>query len=115
MRAVFPGRAAARRALPSACRIAPGRATVPRRTRRAPGLHEPPRGDRRRRRRPRRATWGGPGREGPCRATDRPGPAGVSETDRKSVEEGKSVSVRGDLGGRRIIKKKKKATAKKLT
>src|SRR3546814_14190020 len=27
--------------------------------------------------------------------------------DRKSVVEGKSVSVRGDLGGRRIIKKKK--------
>src|SRR3546814_17244840 len=30
------------------------------------------------------------------------------ETDRKSVVEGKSVSVRVDLGGRRIIKKKKK-------
>src|SRR3546814_17687761 len=29
--------------------------------------------------------------------------------DRKSVVEGKSVSVRVDLGGRRIIKKKKKA------
>src|SRR3546814_14292482 len=29
-------------------------------------------------------------------------------TDRKSVGEGKSVSVRVDLGGRRIIKKKKK-------
>src|SRR3546814_20287798 len=28
-------------------------------------------------------------------------------TDRKSVVEGKSVSVRVDLGGRRIIKKKK--------
>src|SRR3546814_17658123 len=28
-----------------------------------------------------------------------------SRTDRKSVEEGKSVSVRVDLGGRRIIKK----------
>src|SRR3546814_1749980 len=28
--------------------------------------------------------------------------------DRKSVVEGKSVSVRVDLGGRRIIKKKKK-------
>src|SRR3546814_13926177 len=27
--------------------------------------------------------------------------------DRKSVVEGQSVSVRGDLGGRRIIKKKK--------
>src|SRR3546814_16205226 len=31
-----------------------------------------------------------------------------SETDRKSVVEGTSVSVRVDLGGRRIIKKKKK-------
>src|SRR3546814_15348935 len=30
--------------------------------------------------------------------------------DRKSVVEGKSVSVRVDLGGRRIIKKKKKKT-----
>src|SRR3546814_13908529 len=32
----------------------------------------------------------------------------VKETDRKSVVSGKSVSVRVDLGGRRIIKKKKK-------
>src|SRR3546814_11144223 len=31
-----------------------------------------------------------------------------AEKDRKSVVEGKSVSVRVDLGGRRIIKKKKK-------
>src|SRR3546814_11068093 len=30
-----------------------------------------------------------------------------TERDRKSVVEGKSVSVRVDLGGRRIIKKKK--------
>src|SRR3546814_19429338 len=30
--------------------------------------------------------------------------------DRKSVEEGKSVSVRVNLGGRRIIKKKKNTT-----
>src|SRR3546814_17490236 len=30
------------------------------------------------------------------------------QQDRKSVVEGKSVSVRVDLGGRRIIKKKKK-------
>src|SRR3546814_18319434 len=30
-----------------------------------------------------------------------------SRADRKSVVEGKSVSVRGDRGGRRIIKKKK--------
>src|SRR3546814_13129405 len=32
----------------------------------------------------------------------------VPSPDRKSVVEGKSVSVRVDLGGRRIIKKKKK-------
>src|SRR3546814_20292737 len=32
--------------------------------------------------------------------------------DRKSVVEGKSVSVRVDLGGRRIIKKKKKKKKK---
>src|SRR3546814_18152898 len=31
-------------------------------------------------------------------------------SDRKSVVEGKSVSVRVDLGGRRIIKKKKQET-----
>src|SRR3546814_12143782 len=31
---------------------------------------------------------------------------GAKEGDRKSVVEGKSVSVRVDLGGRRIIKKK---------
>src|SRR3546814_17529232 len=33
---------------------------------------------------------------------------GLFGTDRKSVVKGKSVSVRVDLGGRRIIKKKKK-------
>src|SRR3546814_17794991 len=33
-----------------------------------------------------------------------------SEPDRKSVVEGKSVSVRVDLGGRRIIKQKKSKT-----
>src|SRR3546814_13204374 len=33
---------------------------------------------------------------------------GQRDRDRKSVGEGKSVSVRVDLGGRRIIKKKKK-------
>src|SRR3546814_11884237 len=32
---------------------------------------------------------------------------GEDHTDRKSVVEGKSVSVRVDIGGRRIIKKKK--------
>src|SRR3546814_12897240 len=36
----------------------------------------------------------------------------VGELDRKSVVSGKSVSVRVDLGGRRIIKKKKKLTTK---
>src|SRR3546814_19980363 len=34
--------------------------------------------------------------------------SGTVAADRKSVVEGKSVSVRVDLGGRRIIKKKKK-------
>src|SRR3546814_15419897 len=37
-----------------------------------------------------------------CRADD------MMRQDRKSVVKGKSVSVRVDLGGRRIIKKKKK-------
>src|SRR3546814_18331197 len=36
-------------------------------------------------------------------------------TDRKSVVEGKSVSVRVDLGGRRIIKKEKRTTDKPCT
>src|SRR3546814_12156413 len=40
-----------------------------------------------------------------CRKRSR---CGVPILDRKSVVEGKSVSVRVDLGGRRIIKKKKK-------
>src|SRR3546814_15049450 len=35
---------------------------------------------------------------------------GAVRVDRKSVVSGKSVSVRVDLGGRRIIKKKKKET-----
>src|SRR3546814_12912770 len=35
-------------------------------------------------------------------------PGYVGSKDRKSVVSGKSVSVRVDLGGRRIIKKKKK-------
>src|SRR3546814_11762845 len=34
-------------------------------------------------------------------------PPGLVRIDRKSVVEGKSVSVRVDLGGRRLIKKKK--------
>src|SRR3546814_17714109 len=38
------------------------------------------------------------------------GVAGGGDRDRKSVVSGKSVSVRVDLGGRRIIKKKKKNT-----
>src|SRR3546814_19691488 len=43
------------------------------------------------------------------RAGDRPHRAGRrARTDRKSVVSGKSVSVRVDLGGRRIIKKKTK-------
>src|SRR3546814_14276424 len=39
-------------------------------------------------------------------------PLKYSPTDRKSVVEGKSVSVRVDLGGRRIIKKKQKTSTK---
>src|SRR3546814_17149691 len=38
-----------------------------------------------------------------------------SEEDRKGVVSGKSVSVRVDLGGRRIIKKKKKKDGRKTT
>src|SRR3546814_19813757 len=38
----------------------------------------------------------------------------VQRRDRKSVVSGKSVSVRVDLGGRRIIKKKKNKTKKKI-
>src|SRR3546814_16111811 len=65
---------------------------------------------------------------GPTRAGDRPdqggnrpqaepapaaavAAAGGGTGDRKSVVLGKSVSVRGDLGGRRIIKKKNKQTS----
>src|SRR3546814_12365773 len=58
-------------------------------------------------------------RRGPCRGRSgwtRPPPpssrcslpARYCRTDRKSVVLGKSVSVRVDLGGRRIIQKKKK-------
>src|SRR3546814_18491936 len=45
--------------------------------------------------------------------TDRPGLTGAfaGRRDRKSVVEGKSVSVRVDLGGRRIIKKNKSTTS----
>src|SRR3546814_13535988 len=50
------------------------------------------------------------GRLHACRARwrprDRAGRAQRGDADRKSVVEGKSVSVRVDLGGRRIIKKK---------
>src|SRR3546814_19176307 len=41
-------------------------------------------------------------------------PLGAMALDRKSVVEGKSVSVRVDLGGRRIINKKKHTTTKIL-
>src|SRR3546814_11368156 len=40
--------------------------------------------------------------------------ADVAVKDRKSVVEGKSVSVRVDLGGRRIIKKKNTIKMKRL-
>src|SRR3546814_20738038 len=39
----------------------------------------------------------------------------VDNIDRKSVVEGKSVSVSVDLGGRRIIKKKREQTMKRKT
>src|SRR3546814_16017065 len=39
-------------------------------------------------------------------------PGAITAEDRKSVVSGKSVSVRGNRGGRRIIKKKKKQTKK---
>src|SRR3546814_14575532 len=57
-------------------------------------------------------TLGPAGRAAPYRYRPRHRPARQASVDRKSVGEGKSVSVRVDLGGRRIIKKKKK---KKLT
>src|SRR3546814_19114549 len=52
-----------------------------------------------------------------CRADDRSGEMRRHvyqsyAVDRKSVVEGKSVSVRVDLGGRRIIKKKKNRKAR---
>src|SRR3546814_20798969 len=42
--------------------------------------------------------------------TDRRGAGLAGRGDRKSVEEGKGVSVRVDLGGRRILKNKKSVT-----
>src|SRR3546814_19721868 len=54
-----------------------------------------------------------------CQRSDQQSDHGVSSgfmnarnRDRKSVVEGKSVSVRVDLGGRRIIKKKKNSKRK---
>src|SRR3546814_11298997 len=55
------------------------------------------------RRRSRQAQAGGRKRRSPLAADGR-----VGEKDRKSVVEGRSVSVRLDLGGPRNIKKKKK-------
>src|SRR3546814_21146467 len=40
---------------------------------------------------------------------------GLEQADRKSVVKGKSVSVRGDLGGRLYIKKKYKINYKRTT
>src|SRR3546814_10991430 len=54
----------------------------------------------------RRAPAGGP--------TAGRAPPGGSCSDRKSVVEGKSVSVRVDLGGRRVIKKKNDKNTKDL-
>src|SRR3546814_11184812 len=41
--------------------------------------------------------------------------SGAPHLDRKSVVEGKSVSVRVDLGGRRIIKKKKQTKIEQMS
>src|SRR3546814_17004281 len=65
-----------------------------------------PRPDSQPRRRPARQQRAGPQRRAACRATAR-------RQDRKSVVKGKSVSVRVDLGGRRIIKKKSTEEYKK--
>src|SRR3546814_13244523 len=43
------------------------------------------------------------------------GSTNAAKGDRKSVVEGKSVSVRVDLGGRRIIKKKKNKNTNTVT
>src|SRR3546814_20179225 len=51
--------------------------------------------------------FGGKGLYRGARATATAANQGDLYLDRKSVVEGKSVSVRVDLGGRRIIKKKK--------
>src|SRR3546814_19238027 len=51
--------------------------------------------------------------EGFARNLVRPQSPRRSAADRKSVVSGKSVSVRVDLGGRRIIKKKKTKTPQK--
>src|SRR3546814_11845755 len=87
---------AARRARRASCRLSHrdarrdrGRRPRARRFRRCPRHWRAPA-------RRRGGRWRGRGRDGA-----RPG-------DRKSVVEGKSVSVRVDLGGRRIIKKKTK-------
>src|SRR3546814_14360932 len=62
-------------------------------------------------RRPHRRCDGGQGRARDRRAATQAiwwrGAGQVSDLDRKSVVKGKSVSVRVDLGGRRILKKKK--------
>src|SRR3546814_16907904 len=53
---------------------------------------------------------------GSARTPAKSRPVTSTTSDRKSVESGKSVSVRVDLGGRRIIKKKKhKAKSKSIT
>src|SRR3546814_18386216 len=49
-----------------------------------------------------------PARRGDVRSLSRRRPEPGPDRDRKSVVEGKSVSVRVDLGGSRLIKKKKK-------
>src|SRR3546814_13690371 len=64
---------------------------------------------RRRGRRP-RSNWNRRNKRGRIFRAPHPQYDPSCQTDRKSVVEGKSVSVRVDLGGRRIIKKKKTKT-----
>src|SRR3546814_18750224 len=57
----------------------------------------------------------GPGRDAQGSESGDAGRWSAGFVDRKSVVEGKSVSVRVDIGGRRIIKKKKKKNPSETT
>src|SRR3546814_20013512 len=61
--------------------------------------------------RPRRLPFGRRTRKGLSRGARRGGPVARRRPDRQSVVKGKSVSVRVDLGGPRIIKKKTTKTS----